>query len=1120
MDLNASNTLTQEQEDEAARALAGAQIEEEGDREVDPDAETAAEDSDATPTRKEKGKGKGCKWDECPRRRIPLGFPMVREGSGSGQQGSGPWRMARKAEGEPFVLQEFVKFDPLTGPFPPSDCECLGTGTPTPASSAVTATTGAPASTTTTAVTTTTTSTTTSTATTSTASSGRTHVNQFRIYSANNCYNNPYLGSGLPPRQAQGGVPPHNTNHTNVTNATNDTNQANPNPNPNPNLQSNDLRRKVTGQVKLKENDLRHNVTGSNLSLNSISNTPLFSGEGASTANEVGGVTKPRPLMDIRVPPPQPPRNPAAAAAAAAAERRAAGAGAGTVNPPPGPPAQPRDHQPTAAAARPPPGPSAPPRDRQPTQGQPEASRKEGAETKERRKESRAEAAAVISSLYGIAPGQPNPDHASPAFREALTITGHLPTVDLLVLGRTLMNPDNGFRRFWDQFREMEFGPGERGRRAREEAKDELRKLASRWLMTAAEKKRRRLTGPNGDRNARGRHFFHHLRLGVILSDAELDSILAQSHKDSARGIRSSPATLTNRQPPAALVAPSPRHPTQVPEAAQAQGEERGGTDATPTPTAGPSSSGNPAEADATPNPPRPNLRARLDARTAPLVPPQPGGSRASSRGRGTSGTTDRRSRGPSPTQARAGSASGNPLTYPNNIEHNSRNSRKNNPNQTTQVNSTNHSNQTNQTSQLNQSNQTNEQALTRGGGQNRVAGTDSDMAGSGHVEASSASGTRGGNNVNGGEFRGEELEEGEIADDPPPNQNSNQNRNFNSNQNRQKNKRNKNKNNNQSQSNFSGQGGRGRWDQVTPSTSTTRQPPPTAATGATPRTRPPHANAGANVNAGANAGVNAGASTSANANADTSLSHGATNAATTAVATIAPRMVTRYDDDGNEVTEPEVDRVIITERGGNRLEGQDLNVAMEATMDLVETDQGSGRRVIAFEAWNRTRGHLGVTPTDGPQTAAGRASARDSGEALIHMADGLTIPTVNDGRVALRARWSSQLPRVSNWSVRYQGVARDPRALIESPIRGIGVMNALSEAARREIRFVSSHGVGQTSQDTIIRFEVGETAAREIQAVIRNRGGQIRIGATSTRVQHNRQDVTADSHIVFNLQY
>ena len=154
--------------------------------------------------------------------------------------------------------------------------------------------------------------------------------------------------------------------------------------------------------------------------------------------------------------------------------------------------------------------------------------------------------------------------------------------------------------------------------------------------------------------------------------------------------------------------------------------------------------------------------------------------------------------------------------------------------------------------------------------------------------------------------------------------------------------------------------------------------------------------------------------------------------------------------------------------------------------MDLVETDQGTGRRVIAFEAWNWTRGHLGVTPTAGPQTPAGMASAQDSGEALINMVDRLSIPCTNNGQVSLRARWSSQLPRVSNWSVRYQGVARDPRALIESPIRGIGVMNALSEAARREIRFIYSHMVGQTTQDNVIRFEVGETAAREIQAVIR----------------------------------
>ena len=233
--------------------------------------------------------------------------------------------------------------------------------------------------------------------------------------------------------------------------------------------------------------------------------------------------------------------------------------------------------------------------------------------------------------------------------------------------------------------------------------------------------------------------------------------------------------------------------------------------------------------------------------------------------------------------------------------------------------------------------------------------------------------------------------------------------------------------------------------------------------------------------------------------------------------------MATRYDEEGNAIVEPEVDRVIIQGEWEEQrvwLEGDDLNVAMEAAMDLVESDQGTGNRAIAFQAWNRTRGHLGVTPTDGPRTAAGAATARDSGEALINLVQGHVVPLRDGRQLPLRARWSSQLPRVSQWSVRYQGVARDPRALIESPIRGIGVMNALTEEARREIRFISSHMVGQESQDTVIRFEVGETAAREIQAVIRRRGGQIRIGATSTRVQHNRHDVTADSHIVFNLQY
>ena len=216
------------------------------------------------------------------------------------------------------------------------------------------------------------------------------------------------------------------------------------------------------------------------------------------------------------------------------------------------------------------------------------------------------------------------------------------------------------------------------------------------------------------------------------------------------------------------------------------------------------------------------------------------------------------------------------------------------------------------------------------------------------------------------------------------------------------------------------------------------------------------------------------------------------------------------------------MDRVIITGQRGEYLEGQDLNTALAESMEQVEADQATGRRIIAFEEWVRTRGHLGVLPTDGPRLATGhRMTSRDSGEALIELVDGHRIHLVNGNTTNLRARWSSQLPRVSQWSVRYQGIARDARALVESEFRGIGVMNGLSEEGRGEIRFISAHEVGEEGrQDTIIRFEVGETAAAELQAVIGRRGGQIRIGATSTRVQHNRHDVTADTVISFHLQY
>ena len=118
------------------------------------------------------------------------------------------------------------------------------------------------------------------------------------------------------------------------------------------------------------------------------------------------------------------------------------------------------------------------------------------------------------------------------------------------------------------------------------------------------------------------------------------------------------------------------------------------------------------------------------------------------------------------------------------------------------------------------------------------------------------------------------------------------------------------------------------------------------------------------------------------------------------------------------------------------------------------------------------------------------------------------------------------QLPLVSQWSVRYPGHIgrshRGPRELVESADLGIGVQNGLSDEARGELRFISAHNVGPPSDrwsHTVIRFEVGETAAAELQKVIGKRRGKICIGVHSRRVQHNGRDIAAKTKISFKLQ-
>ena len=227
---------------------------------------------------------------------------------------------------------------------------------------------------------------------------------------------------------------------------------------------------------------------------------------------------------------------------------------------------------------------------------------------------------------------------------------------------------------------------------------------------------------------------------------------------------------------------------------------------------------------------------------------------------------------------------------------------------------------------------------------------------------------------------------------------------------------------------------------------------------------------------------------------------------------------------------EDEPDKVIITRQDGLKLEGDNLTEVRDGLQAKVMEDQDQGQRYLSFKEWKRTKGRLEVVPEDGPDQANGTPlTARMCGDALIQIARTFR-PRLFDQdhgwRTAqLRANWSSELPRVALLSIRYPGSVADPRALIESRVRGIGAANSLTPEVRSEFRYVHSHETtsnnerGTTNTDTIIRFEASERAALELQQVIGRRGGTIRAGATHVTLQHNRRDVTAEMELNFTSQ-
>ena len=690
--------------------------------------------------------------------------------------------------------------------------------------------------------------------------------------------------------------------------------------------------------------------------------------------------------------------------------------------------------------------------------------KKSGAEAKERKRENRAEAVTVMSTLYGVSPGDREPEQ-SPPFWQMLDVTRHSSRVDILVLGRLLLNPDNGFLKFWEEFRRANFGDDEEGRMDKEDAIRRLRALANHWLLSGKEKLRRGLVGGNGDRNSRGKHFYGALRQGRILTAAELDGIIAQGHKDSQRGVR-----VNHHQPP-----PPPRPTTAVAPTPRGPGSAEGRESQTPTTATG-------AGAGAQPNPPSTNrgdLRERLSARNAPLQLPR-------DRSRSHEGRTS--SRGPPSNRQQSAAESGTQFINRISNEHNQIN-RTNLPRRSIIEWST-------------QSGRETQGGRGHQGERGRGNGSTSQPNGGGDPSrGNSASGEA----TTPAQF--EDLEEGEIMEtETSNNQNQGQGSGQNSNPN-QLNQLNPNQSNNPTQLNqsnpnltqntrrnnqtnsFSGARGQ-RGAQPRPSTSNPRPGPSNqTAVEDIPLPPPPPPPASTQVAAAAAGGENP----------DEPLE----------------------GEDGP-------DRVIITREDGIKLEGTNQSEVRDGLQKKVMEDQEKGRRYLAFKEWKRTKGRLEVTPEDGPDQSDGTPlTAKMCGDALIRIARSyrprLYDPEQGWQSIQLRAAWSSDLPRVALLSIRYPGSVGDPRAIIEG-VRGIGAANSLTLAAREEFRYVQSHETtsetrGATNTDTIIRFEVSERVALELQQVVRRRGGTVRAGATHVILQHNRRDVTAESEFNFTSQ-
>ena len=642
---------------------------------------------------------------------------------------------------------------------------------------------------------------------------------------------------------------------------------------------------------------------------------------------------------------------------------------------------------------------------------------------------------------------------------------------------RALFQPDYSFARAFQTHSEANWSEGERGSMERANSLSLLRLLGAYWSMTKREQVRRGFCSPGSghERTARGRLFYAALREGRIMSREEVDDRLEE--------LRTGPAKnkAGGKQKPKSSGAPPP---PPVTDTSSLPEPEEPGEPGEPRP--GPSGAAQPPK----------DLRSRLSARTAPITPAprsaqgEPGSGRRSafdrlSPRRPPEGSTSTSRTGSNILDNMISSHSGNKTSK---NPKNSKNTTK--PMNSGSVSSSNASKSGKKDPNPSVSSSNANSNPNSGSGNSKNSTDTNNLSKNSNTQSESQDGNRrykpvaeiipnkfGGNRGGAARPPGTRPRRWDVP--PPGTPQTAQG---------------------QTSTNVlpsvSGDGG----ERPAPGATAGPSATPSAAATTSARTvtlgAPPN---GPQTVTFDDPGAGAGA-TAARAGADRPEAQ---------ARPVRERLAARPQEEGEEPPQ-----VIIFGPGRARVEGQRLTDLRNGLIGVTIQRQLEGE-TISTSRFQRHEGHLIIDPQEGPGQ---RWSRQVSGDSLIALHNGRVVQLPDGSELRVEAVWNTDLPRVTEFTARFPGPVSEEvaRQLVESPVAGIAVANGFSAPASASIRFVSARPFSDGSGDTLIRFEAGAEAVREIQRVV----GVITIGCVRTTVWWNMAEITPETVITLGLPH